>query len=207
MLHPELDSMSHNKTTSRLRSSAAPEQKTLARLSACSSGLRDWGLQPLQFYSNWINIYIVAQAPCPCITLYNKNQAANVNEHPLLNILFSHCWMGAVNAAGHHLSSKNLPPQPHRLPSDILHHRRGRRGRRRSYTCTPSTCLFIPRILYLYLDVRKMKTLRGWDGWAAYLRHEMEMEEVQQRGNGPVPILHHTHTHTHSLGHAAQPVC
>lgn len=70
--------------------------------------------------------------------------------------------------------------------------------------------LFIPRILYLYLDVRKMKRLGGGDGWAGYLRHEIEMEEVQRQGNGPVLILHHTHartcTHTHSLGHAAQRV-
>lgn len=50
------------------------------------------------------------------------------------------------------------------------------------------------------------KRFQGWDHWAAYIRHEIEMEEVQQQGNDSLPILHHTltdahtGTHTYTLG-------
>lgn len=107
---------------------------------------------------------------------------------------------------------KNLQLHPHQLACDIIHHHRGRHP-----ICEPElqlhvpgvhVFLFISQILYLYSDVQKMMMLCSWEGWAAYLRHEIEMEEVQQQGNGSVPILHLTHarTHTHNLGHAAQRV-
>lgn len=120
----------------------------------------------------------------------------------LLKTFFSHCWMGAVKAADHHHRWKNLQLQPHRLACDIIHHHRGphRSGEPelQLHVHVGHVFLFIPHILYLYLEVRKMKTRCGWDGWVAYRRHEIEMEEVQQQGNGPVPILHHTHMHRQS---------
>lgn len=45
------------------------------------------------------------------------------------------------------------------------------------------------------------KRFQGWDHWAAYIRHEIEMEEVQQQGNDSLPILHHTLTDAHTGTH------
>lgn len=42
----------------------------------------------------------------------------------------------------------------------------------------------------------------GWAQRAAYIRHEIEMEEVQQQGNDFLPILHHAHTHLNAWWHA-----